>query len=121
MGTSTLSKLQMEQYKEIVNRFGAAPSITLSDRDAIRMGETIAILEMLGYIRKIEVYGGIILAKLGEFSDFDAWHKDKVREERQLSRREWRIAIVSAVLGAAIGLIPFIINDVIPKIKMFSK
>lgn len=110
MGASTLSKLQMEQYKEIVNRFGGAPSITLSDRDAIRMGETLAILELLGYIRRIDVSGGVVLTKLGEFSDFDAWHKDKVREERRLSSREWRIAIISAL----IGLIPFIVTTVIP-------
>lgn len=117
MGATTLSKLQMEQYKEIISRFGSATNITLSDKDAIRMGETLAILELLGYIRKIEVSGGVIYVKLGEFSDFDAWHKDKLREERQLSRREWRIAIISSFIGAAVGLIPFIISTVIPWIQ----
>lgn len=48
--------------------------------------------------------------KIGEFSDFDAWHKDKVLEERRLSSCEWRIAIISAL----IGLIPFIVATVIP-------
>ena len=51
--------------------------------------------------------------KIGEFKDFDAWHKDRVREERQLSRREWHIAIFSAAIGAFIGLLPTIIPWII--------
>lgn len=48
--------------------------------------------------------------KIGRFEDFDKWHKDKEREERRISSREWRIAIISAL----IGLIPFIVTTVIP-------
>ena len=121
MGNSTLSKLQMKQYKEIVSLFGTGQGITLSDKDAIRMGETLALLELLGYVRRIEASGGVIVAKLGDFSDFDAWHKDKVREERQLSRREWRIAIISAVIGAVIGLIPYVVSIVMPWINELLK
>lgn len=121
MGASTLSKLQMAQYKEIVNLFDAKTNITLDTKDAIRMKETLAILEMLGYIRKIEIPGGVIFIKLGNFSDFDAWHKDRVREEKSLSHREWRIAIVSVVVGAVIGLMPFVIDTVIPWLKELLK
>lgn len=32
------------------------------------------------------------------------------RDQKQLSIREWKIAIVSAIIGAIIGLIPTIIN-----------
>ena len=32
------------------------------------------------------------------------------KEKRKLSRREWRIAIISAIIGALIGLIPSIIQ-----------
>jgi hypothetical protein len=113
MGASTLSKLQMEQYKEIVKRFADKRSINLNDVDAVRMAETLAILCHLGYIRKIDINGGNMFTKIGEFKDFDAWHKDRVREERQLSRREWRIAIVSAAIGAFIGLLPTIIPLII--------
>ena len=113
MGVSTLSKLQMEQYKEIVKRFADKRSINFNDVDAVRMAETLAILCHLGYIRKIDIDGGNMFIKIGEFKDFDAWHKDRVREERQLSRREWRIAIVSAAIGAFIGLLPTIIPWII--------
>lgn len=113
MGASTLSKLQMEQYQEIVSRFGSDWSITLEEKDAVRMKETLAILELLGYIQRIDVFGGVIFQKIGDFKDFDAWHKDRIREERQLTRREWRIAIVSAAIGAFIGLLPTIIPWII--------
>lgn len=36
--------------------------------------------------------------------------KKHKKEERKLSRREWRIAIVSAIIGAVVGLIPSIIQ-----------
>ena len=118
MGVSTLSKLQMEQYKEIVRLFADKRSINLNDVDAVRMAETLAILCHLGYIRKINIDGGNMFMKIGEFKDFDAWHKDRVREERQLSRREWKIAIISAAVGALIGLLPTIIPWIISLFTM---
>ena len=110
MGASTLSKLQMEQYREIVKLFEGKNHINLNDVDSIRMAETLAILCRLGYIKKISLNGGNLFMKIGDFKDFDAWHKDRVREERQLSRREWKIAIC----GALIGLLPFVFTTVIP-------
>lgn len=32
------------------------------------------------------------------------------KEKKQLSKREWRIATVSTIIGAALGLIPFILT-----------
>lgn len=121
MGEMTLSKLQKKQYKEIVERFGNERFVNLEDEEAVRLGETLRILEVLGYISRMEINGGNAFVKIGRFEDFDEWHKDKEREERQLSRREWRIAIVSAVIGAAIGLIPFVSSNVIPWIKELLK
>lgn len=36
--------------------------------------------------------------------------KKHEKEKRKLSRREWRIAIISAIIGALVGLIPSIIQ-----------
>ena len=110
MGNMTLSKLQKVQYKEIVQTFGDNQTIMLEETDYVRLRETLVILEMLGYIREIEIDNAYMFQKIGNFSDFDAWHKDKVREERQLSSREWKIGIICAL----IGLIPFIVTTVIP-------
>jgi hypothetical protein len=73
---------------------------------------------VLGYIRSIEVDNTNMFQKVGDFSDFDEWHKDKEREERKMSAREWRIGII----GALIGLIPFIATTVVPWImSLFEK
>ena len=118
MGQMTLSKLQKEQYKEIVKLFDDKTIITLDDTDYIRMRETLGILEALGYIREIEVYNTNMFRKIGSFSDFDEWHKDREREERKLSSRDWKIGI----FGAVIGLIPFFATTVIPWIiSLFGK
>lgn len=118
MGKMTLSKLQAKQYKEIVKLFSDKNTITLEDTDYVRLKETLGILEVLGYIRKLNINSTNALEKIGSFSDFDKWHKDKEREERKLSSREWKIAIVSAL----IGLIPFIVTTVIPWIvSLFGK
>ena len=110
MGTNTLSKLQKKQYKEIVRLFGEKSTITLEDTDYVRLRETLGILEILGYIRDFGIDNTHAFRKIGSFSDFDKWHKDKEREERKVSFREWKIGIV----GALIGLIPYIVTTVIP-------
>ena len=118
MGNMTFSKLQKKQYKEIVKEFEGTNTITLDDTNYIRLRETLGILEMLGYIRKIDVDNINMFLKVGDFSDFDEWHKDKEREERMMSAREWKIGII----GAVIGLIPFIATTVIPfVISLFDK
>lgn len=35
------------------------------------------------------------------------------KEKKKLSRREWKIAIISAVIGAVIGLVPTIIQLIV--------
>ena len=110
MGDLTLSKLQKKHYKEISELFGENDTITIAEKDFIRLFETLDILATLGYIRRIYIDNAIMFQKVGDFSDFDEWHKDREREERKMSAREWQIGII----GALIGLIPFITTTVIP-------
>ena len=118
MGATTLSKLQMEQYQEIVKAYGIERMISMGDEDYARLKETLSILTALEYIRPIEIDGAHMFAKLGDFKDFDRWHADRVREEKKLSRREWCIATVSAAIGAFIGLLPTIVPWVISLFTM---
>ena len=105
MGKLTLSKLQMKQYHEIKERFATEKRIGISDDEWVRLRDVLILLELKGYIRELEVANTNAFERIGNFEDFEAWHKDRVREERKLSRREWKIAIVSAIIGAVIGLI----------------
>ena len=47
---------------------------------------------------------------MADFHGFEEWLREETKESRQLSRREWMIGIVCAVVGAVIGLIPYIIT-----------
>ena len=119
MGNMTLSKLQMKQYEEIKQKFNETNknSISITDEDDVRLKEVLTLLIQLGYIFDIELDNANIYMKKGDFKDFEKWHKDKVKEERKLSSREWKIAIISAITGAVIGLLPSIFQDFIPWIK----
>lgn len=110
MGTMTMSKLQKEQYKEIVDRFSGTETIMLDYAEYARFKGILDLLEMLRYISCAEMSSYYFLKKFGDFEDFDRWHRDREREERKLSLREWKIGIV----GALIGLIPFFVTTVIP-------
>lgn len=118
MGQLTLSKLQYKQYKEIKDKFSASEGmIYLSDDDAVRLQEVLTLLEFKGYIREFQIDGTNAYRRMASFDSFDAWHKDQQREERKLSAREWKIGLI----GALIGLIPFIVSDVIPWIAEIIK
>lgn len=112
MATMVLSKLQASQYKEIKKRFeeDGKNMLILSTEDYVRLHDTLLILETLGYIQDMGVDNAYLFRKTGNFDDFEEWQKDRKREERRLSRREWRIAIVSALIGALGGLLPTILT-----------
>lgn len=49
----------------------------------------------------------VVLDKGLSYADMKKAHE---KAERRLSRREWKISVISAVIGAAVGLIPSIIT-----------
>ena len=118
MGRLTFSKLQHKQYEEIKEKFLASEGvINLSDEDDVRLQEVLAFLESKGYVRSLGVDGVNVYHKIVDFASFEVWHEDRKREERKLSAREWKIGIA----GALIGLVPFIVSDVIPWIVEIIK
>ena len=111
MGSITFSKLQKRQYKEIKDKFSASEGmIYLSDEDNVRLHDVLVILEVKGYIRNFEIDGTNAYRRMNSFDSFEEWHKDRAREERKISARDWKIGII----GALIGLIPFVATTVIP-------
>ena len=110
IGMATLTKLQKKQYREIVEVFKKEYFTAFSEADYLRLQDVLQLLVSRGYIIEIKGDNARFYQQVGNFADFEAWHKDQVREERKLSRREWYIAIISAAIGAFIGLLPTIIS-----------
>lgn len=100
-------KKQYEKLKAIVddkNHFD------LSVADARRCQDVIKLLEERNYILNTSTLSTISYLKEAEWDGFEDWLDEMIKESKRMSRREWTIAIVSAVIGAAIGLIPTIIG-----------
>jgi hypothetical protein len=99
-------KKQYKKLKPLLDGDG----LELSDEDKLRCQDALQLLELRGYIRDMEVDGANLYLQMAEWDGFEDWLDEMIKESNRLSRREWTIAIVSAVIGAAIGLIPTIIG-----------
>lgn len=79
-----------------------------AQQDAL-LRDTFRGLKECGYIKtqwadNIPYY----LALTVDGHNYTANKKTAKKAERKLSRREWRIAVVSAIIGGIVGLIPWI-------------
>lgn len=110
MNKRTLTKFQLKQYEEIKRLFNEEKVISISDNDYVRFKEVLLLLSKLEYIVPLRLDDRNAFLRKGDFADFEKWHKEMKKEEHKLSIREWLIGIV----GALIGLIPFIITTVVP-------
>lgn len=57
----------------------------------------------------IQVDGGHLFTLMGDYNGFEAfrkWAKEQDKKAKKITRREWKIAIISAIIGAVVGLIP---------------
>lgn len=99
-----------KQYKKVKALLGDGRNLQLSDEDALRYQDVLFLLEERGYLLNIKADGMNWYRQMADFNGFEEWLKEETKESRQLSRREWMIGIVCAVVGAVIGLIPYIIT-----------
>ena len=99
-----------KQYETLKAIIGDEDSFDLSDEDALRCQDALSLLVERGYFYDVKADGANLYLKEAELDGFGDWLDEMIKESKRLSRREWTIAIVSAVIGAAIGLIPTIIG-----------
>ena len=99
-----------KQLKEIKKLLGDGRNLQLSDADALRYQDILHLLEQRGYILDFEVDGANLYRKMEEFDGFEDWLNEEIKDEKRATRREWAIGIVCAIIGAAIGLIPYIVS-----------
>ena len=45
-----------------------------------------------------------------DFDGFEDWLNEEIKDANRVTKREWAIGIVCAIVGATIGLIPYIVT-----------
>lgn len=99
-----------KQFKEVKALFGDNKHISIDPSDSIRLQDIFSLMIERKYVTK-RCYDNKIHYQLNvPLVDFENWFKAEEKKEKKLSRREWKIAITSAVIGAIIGLIPTFIS-----------
>ena len=99
-----------KQYNELKALWGTEKSRNLSDEEALRYQDVLELLQERGYIMNLRAAGAHLYTKRAEWDGFQDWLEQQIKASRNLSRREWLIAMVSAAIGALLGQIPMIIN-----------
>ena len=97
-------------YKAIKNLLGDGRDLQLSDADALRYQDILGLLEERGYLHDFQVDGANLYRKMEDFDGFEDWLNEEIKVAKRVTRREWAIGIVCAIIGAAIGLIPYIVS-----------
>ena len=76
----------------------------------------LKMMRSRGYIVSINADNLFIFYKNANFDDFEEWLKEQIKDSKKMKRRDWTIAIISGIIGAAvgavIGLIPWIVGQV---------
>lgn len=96
-----------KQFKEITKLFGDKRNLQISGSDALRYQDILSLLEERGYVNNLRADGANLYYKLEDFDGFEDWLNEEIKESKRVTRREWAIGIVGAIIGAAIGLIPY--------------
>ena len=99
-----------KQLKAIKKQLGDGRDLQLSDADALRYQDVLFLLEQRGYLHDFQVDGANLYRKMEDFDGFEDWLNDEIRDSKRATRREWAIGIICAIIGAAIGLIPYIVS-----------
>ena len=105
-----LSRRERKLYKELKQLFLSQKDQALDSYTYHKYEEWLILLTQKGVLWHVKADGAYLYQCEGHFEDFEEWIKDQDKKARQLNSREWKIAIVSAIIGALIGLIPTVIN-----------
>ena len=99
-----------KQLKAVKQLLGDGRDLQLSDADALRYQDILYLLEERGYLHDFKVDGANLNRKMEDFDGFEDWLNEEIRDAKRVTRREWAIGIICAVIGAVIGLIPYIVS-----------
>ena len=96
-------KSKQEQYNDLVKTINSQTMFSLTADEELRFQDAIGLLEERGYLGRAELEHITVYKTLGSLDDFGKWLNNQVKEEKRLSRREWKIAVIGTLIGALIG------------------
>ena len=109
IGDTPMADLK-KQLKAIKKLLGDGRDLQLSDADALQYQDILCLLEERGYLHDFQADGANLYRKMEDFDGFEDWLNEEIKVAKRVTRREWAIGIVCAIIGAAIGLIPYIVS-----------
>jgi len=96
-------KSKKEQYKDLAKTINSQTMFSLTADEELRFQDALGLLEERGYLGRAELEHITVYKVLGSLDDFGKWLNNQVEEEKRLSRREWKIAIIGTLIGTLIG------------------
>lgn len=105
-----LSKSEKNSLKEFEQMFSEKKTITPSNYDRQKYRDIIDLMIEQKLLMKRCYDNEVSYTLVGDLQLFLSDIKEQDKKARKLSRREWKIAIISSIIGACIGLIPTIIT-----------
>ena len=106
--TFPLSTNEMETLSELKEKLANGPFF--SDRELQLYHDALSLMVEEGLVQRRDSFGRIAYIIVGDVAVFDQWVEEQNIKAKQLSRREWRIAVTAAVTGALVGLTPTILR-----------
>lgn len=105
-----LSNVEKKYLRQIEQAFENEKTANFTDKEFQLMQDSLYLLCEREVICDINADGVNMYTRIGSFEAFDNWMSDQEKKAKKISRREWKIAIISAVIGAVIGLIPTLLT-----------
>lgn len=102
--TFPLSKEEKKALSDVKEKLSNSPFFSGKEYQLYK--DALSLMMDEGLIQRRNSMGREAYVIVGDMAVFDQWVKDQDRKARKLSRREWRIAVTAAIVGAAIGLLP---------------
>lgn len=100
-----LTQSELNHVESIKKRFQNEQSISISGQDYQQWQDILNLMKERDFIRIVTFDGGRDCILTGDLNIFEKWLFDQQEKAKKLSRREWKISIVSAAIGAILGAI----------------
>ena len=104
----------LKQFNAVKVLFGDKHSIELKEETYLKYQDILGIMVERKYLWKMNADNLFIYHKNASLDDFESWLKEEIKESNRMKRRDWKISIISGVIGAVIGLIPWIVSLLTP-------